>query len=205
MNFRKYVGALIVFLTFLGVVVQQQSILPNQEIVLEFTDSEITPNDTQSTIALVKDQLQSLGAKNIQVKEGRQGKLRISYHSAINVTKVKNALSKNNAFVFEYSTNGSEQKGSHVPSEDHKVSCNLDIYEIHNDDGSASDFSGKSVLTVNYKGDRYNCPDFYNFCNYWKPCNAEDCRVNHKRYQQLVLEIQDPLHIIPEVRAGPFC
>ena len=99
MNSRRYIGALIIVLTFLGVVYQQQNSLPNQEIVLQFTDAKVTSSETQNTIAIVKEQLQNLGADNIHVKETQEGTLKITYYSATNVSSIKKILSEENTLI----------------------------------------------------------------------------------------------------------
>jgi hypothetical protein len=65
---KLHIGFLILILTFLGVASQQQTVA-NQEIILQFTDVDVSSNEAQNTIAIVKLQLQDIGADNIQVKK----------------------------------------------------------------------------------------------------------------------------------------
>jgi len=132
MNSRRYIGALIIVLTFLGVVYQQQNTIPNQEIVLQFTNAKVTSVDTQNTIALVKEKLQNLGANNIQVKETVEGTLKITYYSTTNVSHIKKSLSEENSLSLGYNLNNQDKKSSNLPIENSSISYNLKVYEIQN-------------------------------------------------------------------------
>jgi len=88
------ISTIIFILTFLGVVNQQQAFLPNQEIVLQFDNANIAVDTAENTIAIVKQQLQSLGATNIKINKGERGKLKITYYSDVDVTSIKNTFSK---------------------------------------------------------------------------------------------------------------
>ena len=204
MHAKWYIGTLLFLLSLVGVVNQQQTTVPNQVLVIEFNNDEISFSETQSAIDLVKSQLQDLGAENIQVEEDVKGRLSITYHTDIDVNHIKSALSEDNTLVFNYPIDKGNSD-SKFPSEDKTVSCNLDVYEIQQDNGSDSDFGGKSVLTVNHKSERLNVLDVYGFSNYLFDNIANAIEVAYKVHYTINLSIEEPLHIIPEVRAGPFC
>ena len=60
MKMKWYFGALIIVFTLLGVY-QNRISVPNQEIVLQFTDVNITSDEAENTIEIVKEQLQAIG------------------------------------------------------------------------------------------------------------------------------------------------
>ena len=71
MKLKRYIGALIIVLTLL-VVGQHQISVPNQQIVLQFVD-DVSSDETQNAVALVKKQLRDIGADNIIVSDGEDG------------------------------------------------------------------------------------------------------------------------------------
>ena len=91
---RWCISVLIFSLTLFGVVSQQQILVPNQEIVLQFEDVDLTSKQAENTVAIVKQQLQDLGAENIQVFSLENGKLKITYFSDSEVASIKETFSE---------------------------------------------------------------------------------------------------------------
>ncbi|WP_242119649.1 hypothetical protein [Aestuariivivens sediminicola] len=203
MKLKRYIGILVFLVTLIGVVSQQHTTLPNQELVLEFTNSEITPFETQETVALLKKQLRDLGVKNIHVKEGLNGQLRLLYHSDHGVEFIRSAIIEESPLTVTFRLSDEEHSDSNVPVQEGAVSCNLNIYEIHDNKDASSDLGGHSLITLNYKGERLLFPELFSFCSFLDKCKMETFNFNFRLYKQLFLEIEEPLHVIPEVRAGP--
>jgi hypothetical protein len=204
MNSRRYIGALIIVLTFLGVVYQQQYTLPNQEIILQFTDVKVTSADTQSTIAIVKKQLQNLGADNIQVLETKEGTLKITYYSASNVTNIKRNLSEENKLVIDCNLSNQDNEESSFPKENSSISYNLDVYEIQN--GSEADWNlvENNVLELKFDNERFFNPNFFMSAIDINDREKENIvKVAYKIRRNIALAIDNTSHNIPEVRAGP--
>jgi hypothetical protein len=204
MNSRRYIGALIIVLTFLGVVYQQQYTLPNQEIILQFTDVKVTSADTQSTIAIVKKQLQNLGADNIQVVETKEGTLKITYYSASNVTNIKRNLSEENKLVIDCNLSNQDNEESSFPKENSSISYNLDVYEIQN--GSEADWNlvENNVLELKFDNERFFNPNFFMSAIDINDREKENIvKVAYKIRRNIALAIDNTSHNIPEVRAGP--
>ena len=205
MNSRRYIGALIIVLTFLGVVYQQQNTLPNQEIVLQFRDAKVSSVETQNTLALVKKQLQSLGANNIQVKNTVEGNLIITYYSASNVNYIKKSLTEDNTLVLDYNLNNQDHESSNFPIESSSTSYNLNVYEIQNGNNVDWNFVENSILQIKSDNERLLNPNLFVFT-----INSEDkaehiFRVTYKVNRNIALAIDNISHSIPEVRAGPRC
>ncbi|MCB0463654.1 MAG: hypothetical protein KDC81_13195 [Flavobacteriaceae bacterium] len=204
MNSRRYIGALIIVLTFLGVVYQQQNTPPNQEIVLQFTDVEVTSVETQNTIALVKEQLQNLGADNIQVKKTEEGILKITYYSATNVSYIKRSLSEENVLTLNGNLDNQDREPSNLTIENSSISYNLNVYEIQNGNDTDWNFVENSILQIKSDNERLLNPNV--FVSVIELDNKEEnsYKVAYKISRNIALAIDNMSHNIPEVRAGPI-
>ncbi|OUS00565.1 hypothetical protein A9Q86_10155 [Flavobacteriales bacterium 33_180_T64] len=202
MNSRWYISTLIILLTLLGgIASKQHASVPNQEIVLQFTSDEVTSIDTQNTIAIVKQQLQTAGVENIQVLELESGQLKISYYSNSDVASIKALLSKEKVLDIAYSSQDGNQGES--PSEDKSIIYNVDVYEIqHGDD--VSDLEGKLALETKVESDRFFNPNVF-----ISKDDIDEKELNrivsvaYKFHSANAITLDNRLREIPEVRAGP--
>lgn len=199
MRVKMHLGILILFLTFLGVANQQQSMVVNQELVLHFTDVETSSHEAQSTISIVKNRLESLGVDNIQVKNKDQGKLIITYYSNVDVENIKRILSEEANLKLKYPLQ--DQRHS---SDDENANYNFDIYEIQNNNHLDSGFDG-CVLADNSENDRYFDPTTF-FTSTGLNVRSEDnkLKVTYKIWRTIEMSLDCPLYTFPEVRAGPI-
>jgi hypothetical protein len=204
MNSRRYIGALIIVLTFLGVVYQQQNTIPNQEIVLQFTNAKVTSVDTQNTIALVKEKLQNLGANNIQVKETVEGTLKITYYSTTNVSHIKKSLSEENSLSLGYYLNNQDKKSSNLPIENSSISYNLKVYEIQNGNNADWNFVENTILQIKSDNERLFNPNVFVSIIVSDDKEAGNYKVAYNTFRNIALAIDKASHNIPEVRAGPL-
>lgn len=199
---RWCISVLIFSLTLFGVVSQQQVTVPNQEIVLQFQDVDLTSIQTKNTVATLKQQLQGVGAKNIQVISKGNGKLKITYYSVIDITSIKETLSKENSLSLQLNTGNKES--SNFPFEDNDISYNFDIHEIQKGQQSGWSFDDAIGLEIEPKSDRFldtNTISIPNFSSYYQDNLIQ---VAYKICSDITFKISDPLHTIPEVRAGPM-
>lgn len=202
MNAKWYFSTLIIALTLLGVC-QKQDPVANQEIVMEFIDVQTTEEDVQEAIADIKVRLLDVGASNIKVQEAKGGTLKITYHSDVNVTSIKQILSKDSHLVLEYASSHSSKDSR--PSDD-TSDYNLDVYEIKQGTESSNLGGGKYVLEVKYDYDRFTNPNVY-----FPFINKVTCKLNHsiktayKVNRKIAVAIDNTSHKEPEVRAGPNC
>lgn len=202
MTTRKYISALIIVLTFLGVVYHQQNAIPNQEIVLQFTDVTLASDEAQNTIAIVKKQLQDIGVDNIKVIEGEDGNLKITYHSLTDASSIKRTLSKENKL--QLGLNSNNQSNSTFPIDEHSISFNLDVYEIQKSNDTDWSLAENSVLKVNSENDRFFNPNVF-FTAIKTDAKEENAtvKVTYKVRRNIAIAIDNTSHNIPEVRAGP--
>ncbi len=200
MKLKWYICTLIIVLTFLGVG-QHQISVPNQEIIVQFTDDEVSSDDAINAITIVKKQLQVIGVDNIQVCEVADGKLKITYYSDIDVASIKNILSQEENLKLGYTSNDDES--SKLPSKDESNSYNLDVYEIQKESNSDWDFEGTLVLELKPDGDRFsNLKVFASFEEL--DVEVDITRVAYKLHYNIAIAIDKTSYIIPEVRAGPI-
>ena len=198
MNAKRYISALIIILALLGLSQHQMSV-PNQEIVVQFMDDEVSSDDAQNAITIVKNQLQSIGVDNIQVIEEKDGKLKITYYSDIDVASIKDFLYQEKNLKLGYTSNDESSKS---PSDDESNNYNLDVYEIQKPSDTEWDFEGTLVLELKPDGDRFSNPKVFASI---EEINVEIdiTRVAYKLHYNIAIEIDNTSYKIPEVRAGP--
>lgn len=200
MNVKRYFSALVIILTLFGLGQQQVSI-PNQEIVVQFTDDEVTSNDTHNAIEIVKNQLQSIGANNIHVIQEENGKLKITYYSDIDIAGIKDLLSQEESLKLGYASNNDES--SRLPSNDGSNSYNFDVFEIQKPSNSEWDFEGTLVLELKPDGDRFFHPKVFASIDE-VDVEIDITSVAYKLNSNIAIAIDNTSYKIPEVRAGPL-
>jgi preprotein translocase subunit SecD len=200
---KWYISTFIIILTLLGAVSQQQTVIPNQEIVLQFTDAEVTPEEVKNTIAIVKQQLQDLGVNNIQVKESEHGKLKITYYSDSDVASIKETFSKEDKLKVDFNSHNQNESSNKFPIDGNTISYNLDVYEIHNGNDIEWNLNGLSVVEFDTKNDRFFDPNSSFYFNPIEVSEDNSIKLTYKVRKNIALAIDDILHKIPEVRAGP--
>ena len=202
MKAKWYLGTFIAILTLFGASLQQFSV-PNQEIVVQFDNEEITLLDTQNTIAIVKKQLQNIGAEKIQVYKGENGKLKITYISTIDVASIKKIFSEEKELKLSYSSIFDKDGSSKLPFDKNSNKYQLDVFEIQKNDDQKEDFNGL-VIELLPENDRFFNPDVYysNAQGQIKVKNGIE-KVAYIIYSTISIEIDNSSHNIPEVRAGP--
>lgn len=202
MKTRWYYSILtVMFVLLAGFATKEHYAVPNQEIVLQFTNDAITSNEAKNTISIVKQQLKSAGVENIQVKEQQDGYLKITYYSDSDVDSIKAVLSEVNLLELGYL---SDQNGDpQIPSDDRSLSYNLDVYEIQQAD-DASDLGGKLALETKVEHERFYNPNlFVPQKNVDEKELCKSVKVAYKFNRTVAIAIDNSSRKIPEVRAGP--
>jgi len=203
---RWCISVLIFSLTLFGVVSQQQIMVANQEIVLHFKDVDLTSQQTENTVAIVKQQLHDLGAENIQVLTLEIGKLKITYYSDAEVSSIKKIFSEEQNLPLHLTTQTKREKTSNLPFEDSNIiNYNLDVYEIQNGQDSGWGFDGAISLEVEPKSDRFLDPNYFSCADAQYQHENYLIKVVYKIRRAITIQLNDPLHTTPEVRAGPIC
>ena len=203
MKAKWYLSTFIVILTLLGVS-QQQFSIPNQEIVVQFANDEVTLHETQKTIAIVKEQLQNIGVENIHVYKEANGKLKITYFSDVDVVSIKKILSKEKDLKLSYSSLFKDGETSDVPYNNESSRFKLDVFEIQKHKDVEGGFNG-FALEVNPENDRFFTSVVYFSTvavDFKEKNNAE--KVAYLIHKNSTVSIDNSSHNIPEVRAGPI-
>ena len=199
---KWYLSTFILIVAFLGAGLQQFSV-PNQEIVLQFEDQEISLVETENAIAIIKKQLQDIGVEKIQVYKGDNGVLKISYFSEIDVVSVKKIFSKEKALKLSYSSLDIEEESSKMPSKNKLNTYQLDVFEIQKSIGNEGDSNGL-VVELLPENDRSFNPDVY-YSTLLKELRFKNKieKVAYIIYSNRSIEIDNSSYNTPEVRAGP--
>ena len=199
---EMYLNTFILIIAFLGAVLQQFSV-PNQEILLQFEDQEISLGETENTIADIKKLLQDIGIQKIQVYKGANGVLKISYFSEVDVVSIKKIFSKEKDLRLSYSSLDFDEDPFKVPTKKKSNTYQLDVFEIQKSKGNALDSNGL-VIESSPENDRsFNLDVYY-------PDLLKELRLKNKIekvayiiYGNKSIEIDNASHNNPEVRAGP--
>ena len=203
---KWYLSAALIFTAVLGSVLGQQNItVPNQEIVLQFTNEGISLNEAQHTIDMVKQELLRIGVADIHVGEQEDGRLVISYYSKTNVKHIKKLLSSQKELALGLVSSEKNERPLQVPSRDTSKAFNLDIYEIQDGQYSFSNLGGKCAVEHKSGQQRFLNPNFYIASeDVYLADIASVLKVNFsfKRYTAIGSDYRS--HKIPEVRAGPL-
>lgn len=194
---KWYISGLVVILAFWGIS-QNQTIKPNQEIVLRFSNTIVNTDNVHNTILEVKKQLSNIGAENITFSEGTDGHFIITYYSNLDVKIIKQVLSNQSNTRLDLDKDIAKNTSEHFPK-----GYDFDIKQL--DGNLNNDLEGKASILTELKLDK---PRFFN-SNAFAIVNAIDIK------QQIVFEksfriVDNILRFtnnypfqIPDVRAGP--
>lgn len=194
-------GVIIFVFAMLFAANQQQKALPNQEIVLQFTNDGVTAAEMQMAIEAIKAQLVEIGVDNLQVLEEENGTLKITYFSNTDADSVKKLLSeaKDNKLGAVACKKEKEQPKQTSSQEDAFFSLN--VFEIYKQD---SGFGGKCAVIVKL--------DKNQFLNPFIPAGETNI---HKLAHNFKKGSNNSLYVafatkntslrIPDGRAGPSC
>lgn len=203
---KWHIITFLVILSVLGFVSQEKMVTPNQEIILQFSDVEVTSQEVQNTIAIVKNQLQSLGAHNIQVKDSQNGELKITYYSGTDISKIKDTFSKDVNLDVDHTSPNQDKETEGFPFDENTISYKLDVYEIENGADSDWGFNGISIIEFDSKSDRFFDPNpYFALANIDFRIKNNSVKVAYTIHHNMAIAIDNASKSIPEVRAGPIC
>lgn len=203
MKSKLHFGILIILLTFLGRYIET-SVVPNQQIVIQFSDAQITEDDAKSAIEAIQLKLHVIGAEHIQIGQNQKGQLKITYFSKADVAQIESILSENGSFNIAHNVN--TDNSNNFPEQRTQKDYLLNISEIQESGQSADwDVEGVEVVELNQKSDRFNNLKVDNsvpnvdleLTNLW-------IEVALKVNRGSITYIDYHSYKIPEVRAGPI-
>ncbi|MDX1774331.1 hypothetical protein [Oceanihabitans sediminis] len=199
---KWYIGALITAFTLLGFISKDQAVLPNQKIVLQFSDTTVSSSEIKYTISIVEKQLLEIGVDNIQIHEIENGQLKITYYSDVDVVIVKDTLSQETQIALGFLSN--KEESPKLPSHPETANYNLDVFKIQDASDADSGFAGKLAIEPRLESDRFFNPNvnFLACFSEEKPVYT-DIETAYKVSSNIAIAIDTFSYKIPEVRAGP--
>ncbi|NRB58456.1 MAG: hypothetical protein HRU50_00775 [Winogradskyella sp.] len=201
MKTKLYFGILLVLLIFLGRQLENR-VVPNQQILLEFSELDLSKQDTNRAIEVIQSRLENVGVTNIQVQQPSEGKLKIVYFSDSDVQYIQTQLLNEEGYKVCVDQNDQVPEG--LPKETLKK-YKLNISEIQKDINTDWDFDGVQVVELNQKSDRFNKPKVKTFAVTisLQLSNLIEHVALKANYNPSI--VSDNLHYkIPEIRAGPL-
>lgn len=197
-SIKWYIGALI-GLVSIFLVQQQDAVVPNQEIVLNFSSDAVSDEDAQYSVNLLTQQLVDAGAREIQTVLQESGSYKITYHSELNVAGIKQLLNIDSFTGFLKNL-----PESHNLPYDQESLCQVDVYDLqqHSNDFSDSD----PALFIEIKQD-FNRGSQVNYSilssGYSTSLDGFMTLILKSSNHTLGLTIASRSYAIPAVRAGP--
>lgn len=202
---KWYIGTFITALALL-VVMQQRAVVPNQEVVLEFVNIDITSPEAQNTIVAIQKQLQSIGVKNTRIsRESNSGKLTITYYSDADVAYIKKVLSEKQSEALDLVFFHHNENEVPMPSDNDSMDYNLDVHKIQKSTDLSSDFLIANIVEVEIEQNSHSDNYSYNFIDVFDEKAINNLRrVAERIHIHIAIAIDNTSHNIPEVRAGPI-
>lgn len=199
---KWYHNILLACIALLGAITLQQNVVPNQEITLKFSQENLLAQSTEDLVVIVKTQLESLGAENIQVSTTNKGELKIIYFSDEHVNEIKTSLHTSFDLKVLYTAS---QKQSSNSNDKEDLNFHLDVSEIQQI-VDYSGLSGKLALEPNKKNDLSNQYNFnaYSSNTLYERIIIEEVVLNQISENNSRIIYSSARNKIPEVRAGPW-
>jgi len=199
MKIKLHLGVVMVILMFLGTYIEH-NLVPNQQIVIQFSNHQITSEEANSAAEALKQQLKDIGAKKLDIGEFNSGQLTITYYSDTDVMRIQKVLTDDD-LVLDYSLEN-ESNDKSIPEKEELYKFN--VSEIQDSPINNWDFEGIEITELNHKSDRYYFPKL-------KYSSTKEDIENHSFKECLRLKIPSIYHFnkskfahqIPQVRAGP--
>lgn len=196
MNTKWYFGALFLIFSYFGIFHETVS-APNQELVLEFTNTEVDQSEIINTINEVRQKLLDIGVSNIKIEETESSTLKISYHSLVHIDNIKEALTDENELLVNQNSEDQEHQQS-------SLAYKIDVYEITD----TSDLSGRNdklVFEIKVHSDRFTNDHRDYLAKYTDDCKeSRQYKIAYKAYKNDPYTKDHTSHSEPEVRAGPI-
>lgn len=201
MRIKKYISPVVVILLILfAVVKQQQAIVPNQQVVIQYSTLPTSQALTEQTAALIQQTLLELNVDQVKIKQHADGKLKITYRSDLDVAHIEQAL--HIAIHASIKANA----GTELPVDGESVTYNLDVYELYKSQDVDSGLNGTETLAPQLKGDRFFIPKTDILTVAWHTAYHNSIVTQKLKTipYYTALAKNNILQHIPEVRAGPY-
>lgn len=180
----------------------ETSVVPNQQIVVQFSDANISENDAQNAIDTIELKLKIIGVEDIKIGQDQNGQLKITYFSKTDIHQIEDILSGEESFKFAH--NSSEENSNNLPEQRDFKDYKLNISEIQKNSNTNWDFDGVEIVELNHKSDRFINLKLNNSGNSINSRLFDGfIKVRANIIYTSALEIDNLSYKIPEIRAGP--
>lgn len=192
MNAKWYISTLIIVLALIGLN-QEQTKVANQQIVLQFTDVQMTSVTAHDeALETITKKLSALGVANIELIESDDTKLTIRYYSNVDALSVDEFLSQDSELPFDF------------PKDKLPETCSVVVSDLHQQTYDGLTSNGKLAFELKQDHERFSNPIVVLFNG--TIANEQDCyvRVAYRINRVLAIAIDNTSNTFPEVRAGPY-
>lgn len=203
MKTKLHFGLIVLLLVFLGRYLEQTTI-PNQQIVIQFSDKDVAKEDAQNTIEIVKKQLLKIGIEYVKIVSNGDRQLKITYYSDSDVEQIQNLLSEDESLKLAY--NSGKEQTTNFPESKSVNDYELNISEIQDSNNGINwDFEGTKVSEYNPKYDQSYNPKINSSGEHVVTKQSNNIiKVAVQANKAIVITIDNLSYKIPEVRAGPI-
>ncbi|WP_291864728.1 hypothetical protein [Maribacter sp.] len=202
MNTKWYIGTLIIILALIGLN-QEQAKVANQQIVLQFTDVEMTSvANHDDALATITKKLQVLGVANIEIIENDSTQLSIRYYSDIDAISVKEFLSHDSELSLAYKD--VDQLPFDFPKDKLPENYSLVVSDFQQQTDDGLSLNGKFAFELKQDYKRFSNPIVIQFNDSIVFKQDAIVLLAYKINRVIAIAIDNTSHAIPEVRAGPY-
>lgn len=202
MNTKWYISTLIIILALIGLN-QEQTKVANQQIVLQFSDIEMTSVTAHDdAIATITKKLQTFGIANIEIIENDDTQLSIRYYSDIDALSIGKFLSQDCQLALTYS--GLDQLPIDFPEDKLPESCSIVVSDLQQQTDDGLGLNGKFAFELNQDYKRFSNPVVIPHNNLIVFEQDAIVQVAYKINKVIAIAIDNTSRTIPEVRAGPY-
>ena len=200
MNSKWYISTLLVLLSLIGLTFGRSKVV-NQEIVLQFSDTEATSGSGQGhVLAAITAKLQALGITDIEVLKNDEAQLSLRYYSDIDAQHIKEFLSNNDGLSLNLEE--LDELPFDFPEDELPETCSLVVLDLH---------EAKDVLSLKGKVAFELHQDYHKFLKVpGIPINTTTViggnvidDLLYKVNRTIAIAIDNVSYTFPEVRAGP--
>lgn len=202
MKSKLHFGILIILFAFVARYIETP-VAPNQQIVVQFLDNDISEYDAKKAIVAIESKLKAIGVTQIKVGQDQEGQLKITYYSNTDVSQIKNNLVSQGDFEFPF--NPSEENKENFPHKKEVKDYQLNISEIQKTSDANWDFEGVEVVELNHKSDRFNNLKVNSSGSQIQSTLLSNLVNNAVKLHKTNSVVKDNFsYKFPEVRAGPM-
>ncbi|MFS4493770.1 hypothetical protein [Maribacter sp. 2308TA10-17] len=202
MNTKWYISTLIIILALIGLN-QEQTKVANQQIVLQFTDVEMTSvTSHDDALATVTKKLEALGIVNIEIIENDDAQLSIRYYSDVDALSVGEFISQDGELSSVYGD--VDQLPVDFPEDKLPETCSIVVSDLQQQNPDGLGLNGKLAFELKQDYQRFSNPVVLRFNDTIALEQDALVHVSFKINKVIAIAIDNTSDTIPEVRAGPF-